>query len=354
MAKNLIAENRRLLRKVEELEKALRDQPESGEVGEAPEMNRLVPEETFRTLFENGLDGMLLTRPDGRIDAANPAACNMLGRNEEEIIQAGREGIFDAKDPMFPAGLEERARTSKIAGEFTFLRKDGTPFPIELSSKIYRDRKGELRAFVIFRDISERKLAVEKIRESEERYRAVVEDQTEFIARFTYDSTLTFVNDAACRFLGKSAEELIGKKWQSMVVEEDQPMTRTKLHTLSMENPVVSIENRLYSGSGQVRWVHFVNRGFFDSSGKLVEIQSVGRDITERKRLEEALQTASEFQGAVIDALSANIAVIDNSGKILAVNRAWRDFATSSSNSRPSTQRRRGKFSLERAASAWQ
>jgi signal transduction histidine kinase len=59
---------------------------------------------------------------------------------------------------------------------------------------------------------------------------------------------------------------------------------------MSVENPIVLIENRVVSGSGEIRWMQFVNRGFFDEEEQLIEIQSVGRDITELKLVEEALK----------------------------------------------------------------
>jgi PAS domain S-box-containing protein len=124
---------------------------------------------------------------------------------------------------------------------------------------------------------------------SEERYRTVVEDQTEVISRFRIDGTFTFVNDVYCKFFGKSSKELLGKQWQPVAVSEDLVMIEEKLDTLSKDNPIVIIENRIYSGSGEIRWMQFVNRGFFDKEGQLIEIQSVGRDINDRKLAEEKL-----------------------------------------------------------------
>jgi PAS domain S-box-containing protein len=131
------------------------------------------------------------------------------------------------------------------------------------------------------------------------RFRSVVEDQTEVISRFLPDGTFAFVNEVYYRFFGKSAQELIGKKWQPVVVAEDLPEIRERLHTLSPSHPVVVIENRVYSGGGEVRWMQFVNRGFFSARGRLREVQSVGRDITERKQAEAASrELAAKSQSA--------------------------------------------------------
>lgn len=136
--------------------------------------------------------------------------------------------------------------------------------------------------------------AHEALRINKERYRAVVEEQTELISRFAADGTFTFVNNVYCRFFGKAPEELIGQAWKPVCHPDDILDVEAQLRALSPAQPTIVIENRVCSGSGEVRWMQFVNRGFFDISGKLLEIQSVGRDITDRKEAESALREAHD------------------------------------------------------------
>jgi len=121
-------------------------------------------EERYRTFFQNSMDAILLTAPDGSIFAANPAACKILGRTVEQICALGRGGLVDLSDPRLPVLLDERARTGKAFGELTMFRNDGSPFPVEVSSAVFQDQRGNPRTSMIIRDITERKRAEEAIK----------------------------------------------------------------------------------------------------------------------------------------------------------------------------------------------
>jgi len=121
-------------------------------------------EEQFRSLFESSIDAVLLSTPEGSIEAANPAACKLFGRTEEEIRQVGRAGLVAPRDQRLPAFLEERTRTGRVRGELTLLRRDGSIFLGEVSSAFYQDPSGATKASVIIRDITERRRMEETLR----------------------------------------------------------------------------------------------------------------------------------------------------------------------------------------------
>lgn len=170
---------------------------------------------------------------------------------------------------------------------------DGSEVRHSLAHYIPDVLDGEVLGFyVLVTDVTAVKEAETALRASEERYRSVVEDQTEVICRFRRDGTFTFVNDVYCRFFGKSADEILGHRWQPVAHADDLAGIEARLATLSPANPVVVVENRVYSASGRLHWMQFVNRAFFDAAGDLVEIQAVGRDITARKDMEAELEKA--------------------------------------------------------------
>ena len=136
-------------------------------------------------------------------------------------------------------------------------------------------------------DITEQKRVEAALRMSEERYRAVVEDQTEYIRRFDRDRRLTFVNGALCRLLQKRREELLGVDYLQVMPEIEPSMAQERLRSLTPAHPAVSYELQVALPDGTRRWHEWTDRGIFDEAGRLSEYQSVGRDITERKRAEQ-------------------------------------------------------------------
>lgn len=121
-------------------------------------------EARHRAIFEHALDAMFLTAPTGVILAANEAACRMLGRTEDEICTVGRAGVMDESDPRFRAAIEERRRTGLLRTELTALRKDGSRFPVEVSSAVYVDAEGCERTSIVMRDLTEQKRAEDRLK----------------------------------------------------------------------------------------------------------------------------------------------------------------------------------------------
>jgi len=213
----------------------------------------------------------------------------MPGKHIREVIGEER---YHLNLPYIKAALR---------GEFqqferTIPSPDGKMVRHSLANYIPDIVDGEVHGFyVLVTDITATKHAEEALRTSEARYREVVEDQTEIISRLRANGTFLFVNEVYCRVFGKTFEDLVGNKWMPVCYAEDLPHVQRQLAMLAPDHPVAVIENRVFTGDGSLRWMQFVNRGFFDNTGQLLEIQSVGRDITDRKQIEAALHEAHEL-----------------------------------------------------------
>jgi diguanylate cyclase (GGDEF)-like protein/PAS domain S-box-containing protein len=132
-------------------------------IGEALAGPRSVGPKDYEALYRHSLEGVLITTPDGHILAANPAACEILGMTEHEILKAGRRGLMVAEDPNLPNALAERATAGRARAELGMYRGDGSTIVADVASTIFTDR-GRTRAVVIFRDVTEQATAREIIR----------------------------------------------------------------------------------------------------------------------------------------------------------------------------------------------
>jgi PAS domain S-box-containing protein len=150
-----------------------------------------------------------------------------------------------------------------------------------------RDDTG-LCTFILYtsRDITDRRRSEEALRRSEELFRAIVGDQSEMIVRWKPDGTRTFVNQAYCKFFGGTPQAMVGSSFFPLIVEADREAIREKIRSLTPDHPVAVATHRSHGASGEILWQEWSDRGIFDADGRLVELQSVGRDITERKRAE--------------------------------------------------------------------
>ena len=181
----------------------------------------------FVPMFENSMNGMLLTAPDGRIFAANSAACEMLGRSEEEICAIGREAVVDPTDPDLWVALEERRKTGRSRKQFRLKRADGSTFVADVTSSIFVDENGEQRASLAFRDISEQRALEDELRESEQRFRLLSDAAFEGIA-IHEEGRVVEANEAYAKLFGYEVAETIGMNIG------DFAATESRLHVLSL------------------------------------------------------------------------------------------------------------------------
>ena len=117
----------------------------------------------YEAIFHQSVDGILVTVPDGHVVAANPAACAILQRSEDDICRLGRAGLLVADDPRTHAAMSQRALTGKVRAEVPMVRGDGETFIADMSSTLFTGRDGVLRSSVIFRDVTSRVQAQEEL-----------------------------------------------------------------------------------------------------------------------------------------------------------------------------------------------
>jgi PAS domain S-box-containing protein len=177
--------------------------------------------ESYRALFENSLDAVFFTAPDGRVFTANPAACAMFGFTEKELCDLGREGISDPADrERAAAAVARRAAAGQIRTVLSYRRRDGTTFPGEVSSRIFTDASGEQRTCIVLRDVTEREQMREQLASQLRQAQAASDELASFTDCVVHDLrvplramngySLTLAEDYGDRFDG-TAQDLLGR-----------------------------------------------------------------------------------------------------------------------------------------------
>lgn len=137
-------------------------------------------EDRFRALFENAMDAIMVTDPSGggRVLAANPAACRMLGYNLEEFLLLDKEAIVDTSDPNLAALIKQRDEQGHASTQLTYKRKNGSRFTGDVTSAFFQNRKGNLREVAVIRDITARKQTEEELRRKRDELELRVMERT--------------------------------------------------------------------------------------------------------------------------------------------------------------------------------
>jgi PAS domain S-box-containing protein len=255
-------------------------------------------EARYGMLARKTSNGVLIIDANDCLVTVNPSglrmfcyyAANMIGKSIFEFIAT--------HDSSLARHYIKEARQGKtVEGNITCLREDGTSFSVELSIESFADEHLQ----IIASDVSMRRQAEEALKKSEARYRAVIEDQVDLIRRFLPNGRLTFVNSSFCRYFGKTMDQLIGQNVISLIAAEEWEKFKEQIFSLTVDNPVAMVERKFVSPDGQVRWQQWVNRAIFDDCGSIVEFQSVGRDITAQKHVEQQLKESEARYRAVVE-----------------------------------------------------
>ncbi len=253
-------------------------------------------EEKFRHLFERAEEGILIVR--GKIvDFANPALENVLGYPIERITSEpfvtfihpdDRETVRDLHFRMMQNEFQEKRY------DFRVVTLDKTVKWVTANAQVI-DWEGEQANLCFVIDISDRKQAEEKLRESEEKYRRIAENITDVVWTTDLNLNLTFVSSSIRKLLGMTPEEHM----QRTMTEKHPPVYIEKIYQMLAEelekenDPAIDkarsrlIEVEHYKADGSTIWVSMNISAIRDEYGNLVGLQGVTRDITEQKKREE-------------------------------------------------------------------
>jgi diguanylate cyclase (GGDEF)-like protein/PAS domain S-box-containing protein len=282
----------------------------------------------FQDIFEKAPVGMVLEDSEGRFVESNPALQALLGYGEEELLGSLRSDLTYPEDEVKDAKLYEELFKGEREGfrtEKRYVRKDGSVVWGRLSASLLTDAGGKF-AFVlsVVEDIDERKKTEEELEEREERYRAVIEQSTAGIFLEEAASRRVLETNPALReMLGYTAGELAGMEVYDLIAHSREDVDRNMRPGLEARGRSIG-EWKLRRKDGSLLDVE-VSVGGTSYGGKEVVCVTV-RDITERKRAEEALRASERRAGAVIEQSPMSIHVFSPEGRALTSNASWNEL----------------------------
>lgn len=289
--------------------------------------------EQLETIIEGMADGINILDSDNRLVLANRGYMEAYGLPDHLRVPGTHISEFSRWLLSESGGLTEHEMAEALnerVASIVDATKNENIYEVQntldgrtLEIRRHRTATGFLISTYI--DISERLVAREELRKSEERYKAIVEDQTDMISRLDVDLNVTFANMAYRRAFLKdpSSEDIIGRNiLDGFATEEARFEFKRKVQSLTVENPIHKSEILERVADGTLRWQSWQERALYDEDETLLGYQSVGRDITEQKIAEEALAANLKERELIVDGALDAIVTTDENGRVREFNRA--------------------------------
>lgn len=254
-------------------------------------------------ILESAGEGIYGLDPRGRTTFVNPAASRMLGYGPDELVGHYQHGIvhhshpdgspYELKDCPIHASL--RNGVAHTSSTEVFWRKDGTSFSVEYTSTPIREDGAVVGAVVVFSDITERRRTEEELARSEERFRLLAEKMSDLVCLHGPDGRYLYLSPSCRRMLGYDPEELIGVDPYDLFYPDDAARIRSGPHSEALEGDTPApITYRIRKKSGEYIWLETLTEPILDEDGEVVRLQTSSRDVTERRRVEDALRESEE------------------------------------------------------------
>ncbi|MBM4132196.1 MAG: PAS domain S-box protein [Nitrospira sp.] len=274
-------------------------------------------------LIASSLDMIVAVDKNRHIIEFNPAAEAAFGYRREEVLG-------QSVSLLYAEAGEGKAVNARVVGqerhvqEILNKRKNGELFPCLLSASVVRSPEGEVVGVMgVSRDITEQKLAEERLRESEQRYRSFLETATDVIFTISPAGVITSLNSAFDRYTGFPREDWIGKPYLALLHPEDADLSRRRFQQILTGQSLAPIEMRVRTQSGEYITGEFTITPQMQD-GRVVEVLGIARDVTERKQAEAALRDSERRFRDLFENTTDLIHLATPDGRIVYANPPWR------------------------------
>jgi len=269
-------------------------------------------EERLRNLIELAPDGIVTVNLKGEITSCNTATAALTGYSKDEIVgkHISQLKFLRAKDiPSYIRMLHSLIRgNSPELPEVTWFRKDGTPHIVKVRVQQMKEGKKTVGLLVMTRDITERKKAEEQLKESEEKYRTIVELAPDAIITVDLKGVITACNTAFLKLTKFSREDIVGKHFAKLPTLRMRDMPQyLKLFSSILRGKVPDPLEVIWIDKDGIARLAEGHAGIVRKGGKIRGFQVMIRDITERKKTEEMLQQSEEKYRTLIENLNVGV-----------------------------------------------
>jgi PAS domain S-box-containing protein len=276
----------------------------------------------FQAVFENTKDSILLTDPaTAAVVDANPAACQLFRYSREEFRGVLRGTILQPSADSLEALLEHRHATGSAGAILTFRRKDASRFRGELTSSLFLDELGRQQAVAVIRDVTDRERTADALRQSEQRYRMLHENLRDPFVQVSMDGRILDCNDLYCEMLGYTREELGTRSYQQLTPERWQTFEQQIFEEQIRQRGYSDIYEKEYQRKDGTL-VHVELRTILsrNADGEPAAMWAIVRDVTERKRADEALAASERRVRRLLEASPIGAAIGEPSGRVIYAN----------------------------------
>jgi len=280
-------------------------------------------EEQFRDIIERATEGIHVANRNGDIQYMNPPGLKKLGYTLDEIVGKNYLELVreDFRDTAALFYLDQmRNRTEDTYLECPVVRKDGVNIWIGMSVKMFTEKQGDIGFYCIARDITEQKKMEDALRESEERYRTLVENASDVIYHCDWRGYFTYFSPYAFRLSGYQPEEILDHHFTSIIhADYRKQMLEFYVQQFRDRVPETYAELPMIKKDGSVFWVGQRVKIVTGSDGK-VEFYGIARDVTELKNTENALRASEEKYRTILETNKAGFFEVDLAGSIISCN----------------------------------
>lgn len=279
-------------------------------------------EQELKTITENMTDLVSMADVEGRYSYLSGNHYDLFGYEEVELLGRYVWEILYSEDLDKIADMFSKCITAGEGGqaEYRVVRKDGSLIWVDTVGSILYDNEAISGALFVTRNITDRKQAEQALKESEQELKTVAENMTDLVSMTDAEGRITYVSGSYYQLLGYEKDELLGKTVFEIVCEDDLPDVLAKFQEGVAKGENDSVDYKAVKKDGSIIWLETKSNLLFDSEGSVSGVIFSTRDITERKKVEEALRESEQKYRNIADNVTDVVWVADMNFKVTYVS----------------------------------